>query len=216
MQVGSSVAFGDQIDVLYLDDYHHQSDLESVNALLASLLDSPDSLLLIGSNVDPADGHVHALQKQAKDDGGIYADYLQYVDWEHYERMAPAWIDRARAKRLEKTLLPSEFARDILGQRTQAQNSLFATADIEACKETYHGPVIDLDSLTQGRSYKIGAGLDRSKALLGSVTGHDNTIFHRHSQGIKARRRAGNIRAGSSQRDPEHGPDDQEAYPRGQ
>jgi len=177
--VGGSVVYGDKIDVLYVDDYHNNQDLPAVNALQAALLDQDNALMLIGSNVDSVDGHVHQLQKLAATDPGIYADHLEYMDWLHYEAMAPSWIDRAAAKRLEKTTLPSEFARDILGQRTQAQNSLFEVERIEACKSPYAAPVTDLKALTQGRSYKIGAGLDRSKALLGEASGggRDNTIL---------------------------------------
>ena len=177
--VGGSVVFGDKIDVLYVDDYHHNPDLESVNALQAALLDQDNALMLVGSNVDSIDGHVHQLQKLAIADPGIYADHLEYMDWPHFEAMAPAWIDRAKAKRLEKTTLPSEFARDILGQRTQAQNSLFAVEDIQACaKAAYSCPVnINIRQRMKGKAVKIGAGLDRAKSLLGSAVGKDNTIF---------------------------------------
>lgn len=176
--VGGSVVYGDQLDVLYVDDFHHNPDLESVNALQAALLDQDNALMLVGSNVDSIDGHVHAYQKLAADDPGVYADHLEYMDWLHYESMAPAWIDRIKAKRLEKTTLPSEFARDILGQRTQAQNSLFEVDAIQACKLAYTCPVEkDLKALIQGRAVKIGAGLDRAKSLLGSAVGKDNTIF---------------------------------------
>lgn len=176
--VGGSVVFGDKIDLLYVDDYHHCSDLKSVNALQASLLDQDNALMLIGSNADSIDGHVHALQKLSKTDPGIYCDHLEYMDWGHYESMAPAWIDRPWAKRLEITTLPGEFARDILGQRTQAQNSLFDKQHIEACKSQYKAPVEkDFRELVQGRAVKIGAGLDRAKSLLGTASGGDNTVF---------------------------------------
>ena len=176
--VGGSVVFGDKIDVLYVDDYHHNPDLESVNALQAALLDQDNALMLVGSNVDSIDGHVHQLQKLATDDPGVFADHLEYMDWLHYEAMAPAWIDRAKAKRLERTTLPSEFARDILGQRTQAQNSLFTVEDLQACQMKYGFPVKgDVKALMRGKAVKIGAGLDRAKSLLGSAVGKDNTIF---------------------------------------
>lgn len=177
--VGSSTVFGDKIDILYIDDYHHCPDLPAVNALQAALLDQDNALTLIGSNVDPLDGHVHLLQKLAEEDQGIYADHLQYRDWAAYETDAPVWIDRGKAKRLEKTLLSSEFNRDILGQRTQAVNSLFEGALLEACRMPYKAPVEkDFRELVQGRACKIGAGLDRAKSLLGDgIPGKDNTIF---------------------------------------
>lgn len=176
--VGGSVVYGDQLDLLYVDDFHHNPDVGSVNALQAALLDQDNALMLIGSNVDSIDGHVHGYQKLALEDKGIYCDHLEYMDWLHYEAMAPAWIDRTSAKRLMKTTLPNEFARDILGQRTQAQNSLFEVDAIQACKMPYKAPVKeDLKAMVQGRAVKIGAGLDRAKSLLGTATGHDNTIF---------------------------------------
>ncbi|MFA6009421.1 MAG: hypothetical protein WC799_05510 [Desulfobacteraceae bacterium] len=176
--IGGSVVYGDKIDVLYIDDFHHQTDLESINALQAALLDQDDSLMLVGSNVDSIDGHVHAYQKLAKDDPGIFCDHLQYRDWTHYEDEAPKWIDRARAKRMQGTQLPSEFDRDILGKRTQSQNSLFEIEYIQACKSLYTIPVKKgFRELIQGRSCKIGAGLDRAKDMFGSVSGRDNTIW---------------------------------------
>ncbi len=176
--VGGSVVFGDQIDLLYVDDFHHQTDLKAVNALQAALLDQDNALMLIGSNVDPIDGHCHQLQKLAKTDPGIYCHHLEYMDWLHYEDHAPAWIDRIKAKRLEKTTLPSEFDRDILGKRSQAQNALFEAKHIEVCRSNYRIPVgKDFRELIQGRTCKIGAGLDRAKDLFGEATGHDNTIF---------------------------------------
>lgn len=35
----------------------------------------------------------------------------------------------------------------------------------------------DIETLIQGRAYKIGGGLDRSKSLLGSALGADNTVL---------------------------------------
>ena len=170
-------SFGDRLNVLWVSDLHANADLASFNALQASMLDSSNTLLLIDSNVDAIDGHVHGLQKQAQDDQGIFADHLQYRDYEDYHTNAPLWIDRIKAKRLQRTLLPSEFDRDILGKRSQAQNSLFEIGHIKACQQSYTAPVIDLRAITQGRSYKIGAGLDRAKSLLGEASGGDNSIF---------------------------------------
>ena len=179
MMSGNNVAaaFGDRIDLLWVSDFHACLDLEPYNALQASLLDSEGSMLLIDSNVDPVDGHVHAIQKEAKGDPSIYASHIQYRDIRHYCKAAPSWIDRAKARRLERTTLPADFKRDILGQRSDAQNSLFPSDVIEVCKSKYHTPVADLEAIARGRSYKIGGGLDRSKSLLGSIAGKDNTIW---------------------------------------
>lgn len=177
---GSSLAsaFGDRLNCLWASDWHACPDLGPFNALQASLLDSENTLCLIDSNVDNQDGHVHQLERAARNDPSIYANHLEYFDLDHYLNAAPPWIDRAKAKRLQATLLPNEFDRDILGKRTQAQNSLFLKEDIEGCKSAYKTPVkANIRELTQGRACKIGAGLDRSKSLLGTASGGDNTIL---------------------------------------
>lgn len=176
--VGGSVVFGDKLDILWLDDFHHNKDLESVNALKASLWDQKDSLTLISSNVDPVDGHVHQMQKAWKKEPKCYVDHLEYMDWEHYETMAPPWINRADVKLDKATTLPAEWDRDVLGKRTQAINSLFELNHLQACQMPYGVPVKEgFRELVKGRAVKIGAGLDRAKSLLGTATGGDNTIF---------------------------------------
>ncbi|KKL87319.1 hypothetical protein LCGC14_1935910, partial [marine sediment metagenome] len=171
--VNTATSFGDKINVLWVSDLHACPDMAPFNALQASLLDSEDSLCLIDSNVDPIDGSVHALQKEAEADKSIFADHVFYKDFEEYAQKAPPWINRQKAKRLEKTTLPTDFKRDILGQRSDAQNALFPGEVIELCKTKYQIPVTDLTELTNGRSYKVGAGLDRSKSLVGG----DNTVW---------------------------------------
>lgn len=154
--VGGSVVFGDKLDILWLDDFHHNKDLESVNALKASLWDQQDSLTLISSNVDPVDGHVHQMQKAWEKEPKCFVDHLEYMDWLHYEAMAPAWIDRGDVKLDKATSLPAEWDRDVLGKRTQAINSLFDVKDIEKCKANYTAPVKDdFRGLVQGRAVKI-------------------------------------------------------------
>ena len=74
---------------------------------------------------------------------------------------------------LQSTLLPPDFARDILGKRVDATNQLFSSEVISRCKADYAIPVQDLKKLVAGRAYKIGAGLDRSKSLFGN----DNTVW---------------------------------------
>jgi len=173
MGVSTSMSFGDKLDCLWTSDFHACPDLEPWNALQASLLDSENSLSLIDSNVDHTDGHVHGLQRQAKTDKTIFCDHVQYKNLDDYLKNAPAWIDRAKAKRLQSTVLPTDFARDILGKRSDARNALFPASVISLCKTKYKTPVADINELTKGRSYKVGAGLDRSKSLFGG----DNTVW---------------------------------------
>jgi hypothetical protein len=158
---------------LWVSDLHSSPDLEPFNALQASLLDSEDSLCLIDSNVDTLDGPVHGLQKEAETDPSIYCDHLSYRDLEHYCQEAPPWINRQKARRLERTTLPADFKRDILGQRSDSQNALFPAAVIELCKSRYQVPVSDIAKLTNGRAFKVGGGLDRSRSLIGG----DNTVW---------------------------------------
>jgi hypothetical protein len=171
--VNLATAFGDRLSCLWVSDFHACPDLGPFNALQAALLDTEDSLCLIDSNVDPTDGHVHALQREAKLDDSIYCHHTQYKDLKDFEANAPAWIDRAKARRLKRTALPADFKRDILGQRSDAKNALFSSETIKLCRSAYKTPVADLQLLARGRSYKVGAGLDRSKNLMGG----DNTVW---------------------------------------
>jgi hypothetical protein len=177
VQLGSGIniatAFGDKINVLWVSDLHACPDLEPFNAFQASLLDSKDSLILIDSNVDFIDGPIHSLEREAQEDPSILFRAVSYRDFEHYEKEAPPWINRQKARRLERTALPTDFARDILGKRSDARNALFPANVIELCKSNYKIPVSDIHALTQGRAYKVGAGLDRAKSLIGG----DNTIW---------------------------------------
>lgn len=171
--VSQATAFGDRLNLLWVSDLHAAPTLEAFNALQAALLDSQDSLCLIDSNVDVTDGHVHALQREAGQDEGIYARHISYKDLTEFEALAPPWIDRLKARRLERTSLEADFKRDVLGQRSDAKNALFPAAVINKCKSKYKTPVSDIQELVKGRAYKIGGGLDRSKSLIGG----DNTVW---------------------------------------
>lgn len=178
MQTGVNVAtsFGSKSNVIWVSDFHACPDLAPWNALQASLLDSEGSLCLIDSNVDATDGHVHELQKEAEHDETIFCNYISYHDFNHYCEEAPPWIDRIKARRLEKTVLPVDFKRDILGQRSDAKNALFSKEIRDLCKRSYKLPVSDLKDLTKGRAYKVGAGLDRAKSL-SPAFGGDSTVW---------------------------------------
>lgn len=172
-----STSFGEKIDVLWVSDLHAATDLAPFNALQGSLLDSKDSVLWIDSNVDAKGGHVHQIQQEAANDPSIFCHHTFYRDLNHYCDEAPPWISRTKARRLQKTSLPADFSRDILGKRSDAKNALFPADVIEQCRDNYHMPVEDITTLTQGRAYKIAGGLDRSKSLLGSAFGGDNTVW---------------------------------------
>jgi len=171
-----SSAFGDRLNCLWVSDFHACPDPGPFNALQASLLDSQDSLILIDANVDPTDGHVHGLQKEAASDPTIYARHTHYRDLAEFEAQAPSWIDRQKARRLQRTALPADFKRDILGQRSDAKNALFPTEFIKAARSPYKIPVADLKELVKGRAYKVGGGLDRAKSL-SPLAGGDSTVW---------------------------------------
>jgi hypothetical protein len=179
MSAGSSTAtaYGDRIDLLALADFHNFIDLQPWYSFQSALLDSgSDSLILIDSNVGSIDSHDHALQQEAERDDTLYCDHLFFKDIEDYcenaPRLAP-WINTQKARRQERTSLPTDFKRDILGQRSDSKNALFPSHIINLCKTSYKIPVSDLSELTQGRAYKIGGGLDRSKSLFGG----DRTVW---------------------------------------
>ena len=177
IQMGSGIntatAFGDKINTLWVSDLHASPDLAPFNAFQASLLDSQDSLILIDSNIDTVDGVIHGLEREAQEDPSILFKRVSYRDFAEFEREAPPWINRQKAKRIERTALPTDFMRDILGQRSDARNALFPANVIELCRSDYKIPVSDIHALTQGRSYKVGGGLDRGKSLVGG----DNTVW---------------------------------------
>jgi len=177
MSPGTNVAtaYGDRFTIMWTSDLHSAPDLESFNAMQAALLDSKDSLLLIDSNVDSLNGHVHLMQQEAESDPSMFCYHKEYKDIEDYCENAPEWISRTKARRLQKTTLKADFKRDILGKRSSASNALFPSDVIEMCKSPYRMPVDDIRALTQGRAYKVGGGLDRSKSLLG--IGGDSTIW---------------------------------------
>ncbi len=172
-----STSFGEKIDVLWVSDLHASTDLAPFNALQGSLLDSKDSVCWLDSNVDSKGGTVHMIQEEAVNDPSIFAHHTFYRDLNHYCAEAPPWISRTKARRLAKTSLPADFRRDILGKRSDASNALFPSDVIEMCKSPYKCPVEDIQTLTQGRAYFVGGGLDRSKSLLGSTFGADATIW---------------------------------------
>ncbi|MFZ3098709.1 MAG: hypothetical protein WA081_19565 [Desulfosalsimonadaceae bacterium] len=169
-------AFGDKINLLWVSDLHSFVELGPFNALQAALLDSEDSLIFIDSNTDSTGGPVDSLEQAAVTDKQMLCQSTSYRDFDHFAKEAPAWIDRGKAARLEKTTLPADFKRDVLGQRSDAKNGLFSAEIISLCRDSYRVPVADVEALAQGRAYKIGAGLDRAKSLIAGPRG-DFTVF---------------------------------------
>ena len=165
----TATAFGEKLNVLWVSDLHECPDVGPFDAFSAALLDSVDSLTLIDTNIDEIGGNIEALEKVAKVDDGAFCDRIEYRDFRDFERRAPVWIDRGRAKRLKATQLPAAYARDILGKRSSRVNALFPPEIINQCKAKYQHPVDDVEALAAGRSFKIGAGLDRSKSLVAGI-----------------------------------------------
>jgi hypothetical protein len=172
MSAGSSTAtaYGDRLDLLYLADFHNFVDLQPWLSFQSALLDSSSSIILIDSNVGAIDSHDHELQQEAQRDESIYCDHLFFKDIEDYCKKAPdiaPWINTQKARRQERTSLPADFRRDILGQRSDSKNALFPSHIINLCKSKYKIPVSDVSELAKGRAYKVGGALDRSKSLFG-------------------------------------------------
>lgn len=170
-------AFGSRLDLIWLSDFHACVDTSYWNALQASSLDAEGSLCLVDSNVGAIDSHDHQLQQQAEADPAMFCNYTFYKNFEEFTRLAPPWINRDKAKRLEKTTLPADFKRDVLGLRSDAMNALFTDEIIQLCKSDYSTPVTDTKTLTNGRAFKVGAGVDRAKSIFGGMTGNDNTVL---------------------------------------
>ncbi len=157
-------AFGDKVNALWVGDFHACPDLAPFDAFQASLLDSDGTLCLIDSNTDGEGGHVHRLEREAEDDDRIFCKRIEYRDFEDYLENAPQWIDRAKARRLQRTQLPASFERDILGKRGAAVNALFKPSHIQDCKAIYPIPVdpSDFVKLFNGQKFIVGGGLDRA------------------------------------------------------
>jgi len=175
--MNTAAAYGDRLNLIWVSDFHAAVSQDYFNTLQAALLDSEGSLCLIDSNVDTVDGHVHQIQQEAESDPSMFGQHVIYKDFAEFEEKAPPWINRQKAKRLEKTTLPADFKRDVLGLRSDAICQLFGSEIIELCKSDYQIPVTDLKALTNGRAYKVGAGLDRAKSIFGGMTGNDNTVL---------------------------------------
>lgn len=179
VSTGLGSQFGDKVDVIVASELHAWDTvaIEAFQALQNSLIDSPNALLLCDGNPDQVGQQLHKFEVMAKDDPRVFCHRIRYFDAEHYFDTAPAWIDRAWARRQQKALLEADFKRDFLGQRSSAANALFKPGDIDRCKDAYSGPAMNISELVQGRDFKVCAALDRSRALFGSVTGHDNSII---------------------------------------
>jgi hypothetical protein len=163
-------AFGQKVSCLWATEIHVSPDLKPFRAMLASLVDSENSLCLIDTNTDSAGGPVEEIEKQAKTDPSIFCSRIEYKNFEEFKRKVPSWINRSQVAQHKALQLPSEFARDYLNLRVSARNSLFTAETIRQCKTDYKYPVEDVNTLLDGRAHVIGAGLDRAKSLIKSPT----------------------------------------------
>lgn len=171
-----ATSFGAKLNCVWVGDYHAHVDTRPFEALQSSLADSRGSIILMDANVDPPGGPVDTLEKIAETDPLIFCHRIKYRDMAEFEKKAPPWYPRDKARLEEKTKLPAAFRRDVLGLRSDLKNALFPSEVIEAAKDSYRVPVQDIDALVQGRAYRVGGALDRSKSLL--VTGRgDYTVW---------------------------------------
>ena len=153
-----SAVFGGMAQILWVSDLHSAVDLAPFNALQASLLDSEDSLCFIDSNVDFIRQTVHGLQQEAETDDTMFSRYTSYKDFTTSPPEPRPGLTAEKAKRLERTTLPVDYKRDILGQRATHKMLFSSPAEIiDRCRDTYKIPVLDPRELAGNRKYKIPA-----------------------------------------------------------
>lgn len=166
-----SNSFGSKVDICWVSDIHAFQDLSPFYNLQSSALDSNVSLVFIDGNPDDGAGPLSDLEVLSKTDPSVYFHRIQYSNFQQYLEEAPAFIDRAKAKRLKKQLLPATFDRDILGKNVENTQSLFPPETIEVCKDSYPSPLPydKFKVLIQNRKHVICGSLDRADSDWGSA-----------------------------------------------
>lgn len=173
-----SSLYGEKITCGWCSELHAAQSDEAMQILGSSLGDSENAWLLVDSTVDGVGGPLHKLQTLAEtgEDPTVFFGLLQYRDLAEGMEKSPPWIRRPWLESRNKQLLPATFSTQHLNQRSEASNSLFAAADISACKARLPMPmnIQTLRAYAQGRSFVCGGGLDRAYAF--SLNG-DKTIW---------------------------------------
>ncbi len=173
-----SALYGEKITVGWCSELHAALTDEPMQVLASSLGDSLNSWLLLDSTVDAVGGPLHRLEQlqESGEDPTVFVARTEYRDLDEALEKSPPWIRRDWLKSRAKQLLPATFATQHLNQRAASDSNLFATADIARAQDRLPMPMTpeDLKALAAGRTYVVGAGLDR--AYFGSLHG-DATIW---------------------------------------
>ena len=173
-----SSLYGQKISCGWVSEIHAAHSDDPMQVLASSLGDTLDSWLIVDSTVDAIGGALHKLQtlSETGEDETIFLAMVQYENLQDALDKSPHWIRKDWLKSRHKQLLPATFSTQHLNQRSESDSSLFAGADIEACKERLPLPftIQDLKHYACGRSFACGGGLDRAYAF--SLHG-DNTIW---------------------------------------
>lgn len=173
-----SALFGEKITVGWCSEIHAAANIEAYQVISSSLGDSEGAWLLIDSTVDSLNGPLHALEKAQADPeiDGVYVYMRSYRDLADACENSPPWIDRRWLRLQEKSLPPAMFGSQHLNLRSEAQNNLFRSVDVDSCMDSIPHPVSmeELRTIADGRSFACGGGFDR--AVINSRHG-DNNIW---------------------------------------
>lgn len=178
--VSNNVAglFGERITCAWCSEVHAAASDEALQVLASSLGDSINSWLLLDSTTDGVGGILHKLEQlqETGEDKTVFIHRIEYRDLDEALQRSPAWIRRDWLRSRQKQLLPQVFASQHLNLRQESTSSLFRKADVQACQDRLPHPMTlsDLEAVAQGRTYAVGAGLDRAYGF--SLHG-DSTIL---------------------------------------
>ena len=174
----SSALYGSKLSAVWITEIHAAADDSAMQVLLSSIGDTVNAFSIIDSTVDSMGGPLHRLQQLAESgqDPTIFYYERSYRDLAEALEKSPPWISKAWLKSRSLQLLPAEFGSQHLNRRSEAHNSLFALADIQAASENYpNGIKYDIfKDMISGRNHVVGGGLDR--AYFGSVH-NDKTVW---------------------------------------
>lgn len=170
--------YGEKVTAAWVSEIHAAASDEAMQVLASSLGDSVNSWLLLDSTTDGIGGPLHRLEQlqETGEDKTVYIHRIEYRDLDEALQKSPSWIRRDWLRSRQKQLLPQVFASQHLNLRQESTSSLFRKTDIEACRDRLPHPMTltDLEAVAQGRTYVVGAGLDRAYGF--SLHG-DSTIL---------------------------------------
>ncbi|MBS0233490.1 MAG: terminase family protein [Proteobacteria bacterium] len=153
--------YGKKLSLAQVSELHATASDTIYQALASSTIDSDDGLVLVDSTVGPRASPLFGLYQLAQNgtDPSLYFSHIEYRDLEDAVANGPSWIKPERLRSRAAQMLPAEFAQQHLNQWTAGTSALFPPTVIEKCKDTYP---INVDKLSEGRPFAVGAGLDRA------------------------------------------------------